>query len=64
MKNRIKIKVIKQGEAKAAEAPEINDNQPEEDNAANLSSTVSGWIDEFQTRRRAEKDSALKQFRS
>ena len=49
---------------KMTEAPEIIEEEQEQKNTSNLSSTVSGWIDEFQDRRREERESALEQFRS
>ncbi len=64
MKNKIKIKVIKKGELKITEAPEIIEKEQEQENTSNLSSTVSGWINEFQDRRREERESAIEQFRS
>jgi len=64
MNNRVKIKVIKKGEVKISEAPEITESEPEQDNSSNLSSTVSGWINEFQNRRREERESAIEQFQS
>jgi hypothetical protein len=64
MDKRVKIKVIKKGEAKNVEAPVITEKAPEKDNTIELTSTVSGWINEFQQRRHEEKEIAREQFYS
>ena len=64
MDKRVKIKVIKKGETKNPETPVITEEKPENDNTVNLTSTVSGWINEFQQRRHEEKETAMEQFYS
>ena len=63
MNNREKIKVIKKGEVRIVENPVVEE-QPEPNNVPNLTSTVSGWIDEFHQRRRQETETAREQFNS
>lgn len=64
MNKSVKIKVIKKGESKIIETPEIAEESPEKDNTNELTSTVSGWINEFQQRRHEEKETAMEQFYS
>jgi hypothetical protein len=64
MKNREKIKVIKKGEMRIIEETAVAEEQPELNNVTKMTSTVSGWIDEFQQRRREETESAREQFNS
>lgn len=64
MDKRIKIRVIKKGEAKNSEMPVMTEEAPEKDNTIELSSTVSGWINEFQQRRHQETETAREQFYS
>jgi hypothetical protein len=46
------------------ENPAVTEEQPELNNVTQLTSTVSGWIDEFQQRRRQETETAREQFNS
>ena len=64
MNKSVKIKVIKKGETKNTEAPAITEEAIEKDNTNELTSTVSGWINEFQQRRHEEKETAREQFYS
>lgn len=64
MNKSVKIKVIKKGESKNIETPVITEEAPEKDNTIELTSTVSGWINEFQQRRHEEKEMAREQFYS
>ena len=64
MNKREKIKVIKKGEAKIIENPAVAEEQPELNNVTKMTSTVSGWIDEFHQRRREETETAREQFNS
>ena len=62
MSSRIKIKVIKKDELRIIAAPAIVETISEQENASQMASTVSEWIDEFQTRRREERATAVEQF--
>jgi len=64
MNKSVKIKVIKKGESKNIETPVITEEVSEKDNTDELTSTVSGWINEFQQRRHEEKETAREQFYS
>lgn len=66
MDKRVKIKVLKKGELKNPETSVITATaeKPEKDNTLELTSTVSGWINEFQRRRHEEKETAWEQFYS
>jgi hypothetical protein len=64
MNNRLKIKVIKKSDLKVTPAAEISEEKQEQDNASQMSSTVGGWINEYQDRRREERETAIEQFRS
>ena len=64
MSNKVKIKVIKKGEAKIIEETAVAEEKPEPNNVTKMTSTVSGWIDEFQQRRREETETAREQFNS
>ena len=61
MTAKAKIKVIKKGEAKVAEAPvkvEKKTNQA----AREMVSTVTNWVSDFQQRRRDETKQAIEKF--
>ncbi len=62
MNKSVKIKVIKKGETKIIEtlADAMEPHEPH--NAAKLALRVSGWITEFQMRRREETESAIRRF--
>ena len=62
MTKREKIKVIKKGEKKAIETPVVPPKKTEPQNAAQMALLVSGWIDEFQLRRKEETETALERF--
>lgn len=64
MDKKVKIKVIKKGESKNVETPKIIEKETENDKTVELTSTVSGWINEFQQRRLEEKETAREQFYS
>ena len=64
MDKKVKIKVIKKGESKNIETPKIIEKETEKDKTVELTSTVSGWINEFQQRRLEEKETAREQFYS
>ena len=61
MNNKVKIKIIKKGEIKFTEIPEVSEIKREENNVK-LTSTVSAWINEFKSRRREETELAAAEF--
>ncbi len=61
MTAKAKIKVIKKGEAKAAETPAKTELKPKQA-AREMVSTVSNWVNEFQQRRREETKQAIENF--
>lgn len=61
MTAKAKIKVIKKGEAKAAEIPVETQAKPKQA-AREMVSTVSNWVSEFQQRRREETKQAIEKF--
>lgn len=61
MTAKAKIKVIKKGEAKVAEAP-IKVEKKTNQAAREMVSTVTNWVSEFQQRRRDETKHAIEKF--
>jgi hypothetical protein len=64
MDKKVKIKVIKKDDVKSAETPVVIEEKTEKENTSEMTSTVSGWINEFQRRRHEEKETAMEQFYS
>ena len=64
MNRRTKIKIIKKDEIKFVETPEVPEKKSERSELTEAASAVSGWISEFQERRREETDAAFLQFYS
>jgi hypothetical protein len=62
MKNRTKIKIVKKDKIKAAETNHEIENTSDQQDKTKMASTVSGWISEFQKRRREETETAAEQF--
>ena len=61
MTAKAKIKVIKKGEVKIAEAP-IKEEKKTNQAAREMVSTVSNWVSEFQQRRCEETKQAIEKF--
>ena len=61
MTAKAKIKVIKKGEVKVAEAP-IKIERKKNQAAREMVSTVTNWVSEFQQRRRVETKQAIEKF--
>ena len=61
MTAKAKIKVIKKGEIKVAEAP-IKEEKKTNQAAREMVSTVTNWVSEFQQRRRSETKQAIEKF--
>lgn len=64
MNDKIKIKIIRKSETKIGAAPEIPEPAREANDESQQASTVSTWIDEFQQRRRRERQSAIEELYS
>ena len=62
MTERGKIKVIKKGEAKAAQAPAIKEARSTRVAAREMVSNVSTWVTDFQSRKRDETKIAIEKF--
>ncbi|HEX8068332.1 MAG TPA: hypothetical protein VF546_00170 [Pyrinomonadaceae bacterium] len=57
------VKVIKRSERAAQEAHDATEQEPKksaQETARDMVATVSGWVNEFQQKRRAETRQALK----
>lgn len=61
MTAKAKIKVIKKGEVKVAEAP-IKVERKKNQAAREMVSTVTNWVSDFQLRRREETKQAIEKF--
>jgi hypothetical protein len=62
MSRRVKIKVIKKGAVKFIEAPAVTGKARALSRAAQLASTVSGWISESRHQRQREMESLIEKF--
>lgn len=62
--NKMKVKVIKKGEQKAAEAPKKPVVKAKQKAAREMVSTVTNWVNEFQQRKRDETKTAFETFLS
>jgi hypothetical protein len=59
MKERMKVKVIKKDELKAAVKPEVKSKRAA---AREMVSTVTNWVSDFQGRKREETKTAIEKF--
>ncbi|MDQ6788131.1 MAG: hypothetical protein M3033_15105 [Acidobacteriota bacterium] len=59
MTAKAKVKVIKKGAVKMAEAPVTVEKKSTQAAAREMVSTVTNWVSDFQTRRREETRQAL-----
>ena len=62
MANKLKIKVIKKGEAKPAMNPVVNDGRTKRQAAREIVANVTGWVSDLQTRKREETRLAIEQL--
>jgi len=62
MDNKLKIKVIKKGEAKPVVKPVPNENRTKRQAAREMVSNVTGWVSDLQTRKREETRLAFEQL--
>lgn len=61
MKTKTPIKVIKRGErSRQEQEPETAPKKTAQETARDMVSTVSGWVNEFQQKRRTETTQAIK----
>ena len=59
MSGKAKIKVIKKGAVKVAEAPAMSEKKTTQIAAREMVSTVTNWVSDFQEKRREETKQAL-----
>lgn len=59
MKERMKVKVIKKGEVKAAAKPEVRSTRAA---AREVVSNVTNWVNDLQARKRDETKTAIEKF--
>jgi hypothetical protein len=62
MTGRLKIKVIKKGEAKPAVAPKVTESKTKREAAREMVSNVSNWVSDFQSRKRGETKIAIEKL--
>jgi len=63
MTNKLKIKVIKKGEAKSeSKKHPVNENRTRRQAAREMVSNVTGWVSDLQTRKREETRLAFEQL--
>lgn len=62
MTNKLKVKVIKKGEAKAAVKPVENEVRSKRQAAREIVANVTGWVSDLQTRKREETRLAFEQL--
>ena len=62
MTNKLKVKVIKKGEAKSAVKPVTNEVRSKRQAAREIVANVTGWVSDLQTRKREETRLAFEQL--
>ena len=62
MTNKLKIKVIKKGEAKSETKKPVNESRTRRQAAREMVSNVTGWVSDLQTRKREETRLAFEQL--
>ena len=62
MSNKLKVKVIKKGEAKPAVKPVQSENRSKRQAAREMVANVTGWVSDLQTRKREETRMAFEQL--
>jgi hypothetical protein len=62
MADKLKVKVIKKGEAKPAVKPVVNENRSKRQAAREIVANVTGWVSDLQTRKREETRHAFEQL--
>jgi hypothetical protein len=59
MTNKLKVKVIKKGEAKPVTKAVVNETRSKRAAAREMVSNVTGWVSDFQSRKRVETKLAI-----
>jgi hypothetical protein len=62
MSNKLKVKVIKKGEAKAVVTPVVSESRSKRQAAREMVANVTGWVSDLQTRKREETRLAFEQL--
>jgi hypothetical protein len=62
MANKLKVKVIKKGEAKPEVKPVVNDSRSKRQAARDIVANVTGWVSDLQSRKREETRLAFEQL--
>ena len=62
MTNKLKVKVIKKGEAKQVVKPVVNEGRSKRQAAREIVANVTGWVSDLQTRKREETRLAFEQL--
>ena len=62
MDTKLKVKVIKKGEVREAPKPKFEEIKSKRAAARDMVSNVTGWVSEFQNRKREETKLAIEQL--
>ncbi|HLA95552.1 MAG TPA: hypothetical protein VK612_07515 [Pyrinomonadaceae bacterium] len=62
MTNKLKVKVIKKGESKPVTKPVMNETRTKRVAAREMVSNVTGWVNDFQSRKRVETKLAIEKL--
>lgn len=62
MTSKLKVKVIKKGEAKPVVKPPVNENRSKRQAARDMVANVTGWVSDLQARKREETRLAFEQL--
>lgn len=62
MDTKLKVKVIKKGEIREEQKPKFKEIRSKRAAARDMVSNVSGWVNEFQNRKREETKLAIEQL--
>lgn len=62
MTKKLKVKIIKKGEAKPEVKPVVNDGRSKRQAAREIVTNVTGWVSDLQTRKREETRLAFEQL--
>ena len=62
MDTKLKVKVIKKGEVREEPKPEFQEVRSKRAAARHMVSNVTGWVNEFQNRKREETKLAIEQL--
>lgn len=62
MDTKLKVKVIKKGEVRKEAKPKFKEARRKREVARDMVANVTGWVSDFQTRKRAETKLAFEQL--